>query len=51
MTTIKLFKRITLIICFLGTTLLLSSCAKTTNPNAQNGGVGEEYGTSDYGWR
>lgn len=51
MTAIKLFKRITVIIYFLGATLILSSCAKTTNPNPQNVGVGEEYGTSDYGWR
>ncbi|VEB38777.1 Uncharacterised protein [Legionella sainthelensi] len=51
MTAIKLFKRITVIIYFLGATLLLGSCAKNTNPNTQNVGVGEEYGSSDYGWR
>ncbi|KTD63717.1 hypothetical protein Lsan_1150 [Legionella santicrucis] len=51
MTAIKLFKRITLVICFLGATLFLSSCTKTTNSNPQNVSTGEEYGTSDYGWR
>ncbi|KTD56946.1 hypothetical protein Lsai_1923 [Legionella sainthelensi] len=51
MTAIKLFKRITVIIYFLGATLLLGSCAKNSNPNTQNVGVGEEYGSSDYGWR
>ncbi|EEZ97016.1 hypothetical protein [Legionella longbeachae] len=51
MTAIKIYKKITIIIYFLGSTLLLCSCAKTTNPNTQNVGVGEEYGSSDYGWR
>ncbi|KTD14138.1 hypothetical protein Lgra_0748 [Legionella gratiana] len=51
MTAIKLFKKITVLIYLLGAVLFFSSCAKTINPNAQNVGVGEEYGTSDSDWR
>lgn len=48
---IKLFKGIMMIVCLLGATLFFSSCTKNTNPNTQNRAMGEEYGTSDYGWR
>ncbi|HHF7365997.1 TPA: hypothetical protein ACPSKY_001101 [Legionella bozemanae] len=51
MTARILFRKITLIFYLCTAMLLLGSCTKAANSNAQHAGIGEEYGKSDPAWR